>query len=276
MSKKSVPAPLFLPGGVLFLMLFVLPMAGLFIESIRYYEPGSIGSASDAPFTLANYRELLKASFAGFFWQTLRISFLASAVGISLAFPLAYWIARRLSPQWRMVAIGFFVTLMFLSVLVRTYALELTFGAAGPLGPFLRQLGVATNGRGYIGLLVGAGLLHYIIPMSTLTLLGTIQNVDPRLTEAAQVLGAPNWKAHLDSDAAALHARHSGCVSVRIHLLDQCFRDPDDPWQGPRPVHLKLDLHAVQRNRQLSKRCGNIGRIVLSGDAHRLRNDLSR
>ncbi|MGO4441069.1 ABC transporter permease [Rhizobium sp. RAF56] len=197
MSKKSVPAPLFLPGGVLFLMLFVLPMAGLFIESIRYYEPGSIGSASDAPFTLANYRELLKASFAGFFWQTLRISFLASAVGISLAFPLAYWIARRLSPQWRMVAIGFFVTLMFLSVLVRTYALELTFGAAGPLGPFLRQLGVATNGRGYIGLLVGAGLLHYIIPMSTLTLLGTIQNVDPRLTEAAQVLGAPNWKAHL-------------------------------------------------------------------------------
>ena len=82
MSKKSVPALLFLPGGVLFLMLFVLPMAGLFIESIRYYEPGSIGSASDAPFTLANYRELLKASFAGFFWQTLRISFLASAVGI--------------------------------------------------------------------------------------------------------------------------------------------------------------------------------------------------
>jgi putative spermidine/putrescine transport system permease protein len=80
---------------------------------------------------------------------------------------------------------------------VRTYALELTFGAAGPLRPLLLAAGIAPNGRGYIEFLVGAGLLHYIIPMSTLTLLGTIQNVDPRLTDAAQALGAPAWKAHL-------------------------------------------------------------------------------
>ena len=33
--------------------------------------------------------------------------------------------------------------------------------------------------------------------MATLTLLGTIQNVDPRLVDAAQALGAPGWKAHL-------------------------------------------------------------------------------
>ena len=92
---------------------------------------------------------------------------------------------------------GFLVTLMFLSVLVRTYALELTFGAAGPLRPLLLSLGISPNGRGYIETLVGAGLLHYIVPMATLTLLGTIQNVDPRLVDAAQALGAPGWKAHL-------------------------------------------------------------------------------
>ena len=33
--------------------------------------------------------------------------------------------------------------------------------------------------------------------MATLTLLGTVQNVDPRLLDAAQALGAPGWKAHL-------------------------------------------------------------------------------
>jgi len=195
--KQNTPSALYLPGGLLFLGLFVLPMAGLFIESLRFYEPGSIGSAADAPFTLDNYAELLKASFAGFLWQTVKVSLLASVVGIILAFPMAYWIARRLSPQWRSLALGFFVTLMFLSVLVRTYALELTFGATGPFGSILREIGIATNGRGYIQVLVAAGLLHYIIPMSTLTLLGTIQSVDPRLNEAAQVLGAPNWKAHL-------------------------------------------------------------------------------
>ena len=196
MNAKT-PGVLFLPGGALFLALFVLPMAGLFVESLRYYEPGSIGSAADAPLTLANYAELFKLSFVGFLVQTLRISLAASIAGVFLAFPLAYWIARRLSPSWRMIAVGFFVALMFLSVLVRTYALELTFGATGPLGPFLRDIGIATNGRPYIETLVGMGLLHYIIPMSVLTLLSTIQSVDPRLTDAAQVLGAPSWRAHL-------------------------------------------------------------------------------
>jgi putative spermidine/putrescine transport system permease protein len=173
-------------------------MAGLFIESFRLYVPGSIGSAADAPFTLNNYTELLTPSFAGFFYETLRISLLASLVGLLFSFPLAYWITRRLMPRWRAIAVGLFVTLMFLSVLVRTYALELTFGAIGPLRPLLLELGISPNGRAYIETLVGAGLLHYIVPMSTLTLLGTIQNVDPRLFDAAQVLGAPGWKAHLN------------------------------------------------------------------------------
>jgi ABC-type spermidine/putrescine transport system permease subunit I len=190
--------PLLLPAGAVFLGFFFLPMAGLFIESFRLYVPGSIGSAADAPFTLNNYRELLTPSFAGFFYETLRISVLASLVGLLFSFPLAYWITRRLSPHWRAIAVGLFVTLMFLSVLVRTYALELTFGAVGPLRPLLMELGISPNGRAYIETLVGAGLLHYIVPMSTLTLLGTIQNVDPRLFDAAQVLGAPGWKAHLN------------------------------------------------------------------------------
>ena len=190
--------PLLLPAGAVFLGFFFLPMAGLFIESFRLYVPGSIGSAADAPFTLNNYTELLTPSFAGFFYETLRISVLASLVGLLFSFPLAYWITRRLSPRWRAIAVGLFVTLMFLSVLVRTYALELTFGAVGPLRPLLMELGISPNGRAYIETLVGAGLLHYIVPMSTLTLLGTIQNVDPRLFDAAQVLGAPGWKAHLN------------------------------------------------------------------------------
>jgi len=189
--------PLLLPGGAVFLALFFLPMAGLFVESLRLYQPGSIGSSANAPFTIVNYTELATRSFAGFFLETLRISVLASLAGLVFAFPLAYWITRRLSPRWRAIAVGLFVTLMFLSVLVRTYALELTFGAVGPLRPLLLALGISPNGRGYIEVLVGGGLLHYIVPVATLTLLGTIQNVDPRLVDAAQALGAPGWKAHL-------------------------------------------------------------------------------
>lgn len=197
MNASRGPLPLLLPSGVVFLALFALPMAGLFVESFRFYEPGSIGSAADAPFTAANYVELISPSFFAFFLQTLRISLLASTFGILLSFPFAYWMARRLGLRWRTIALGFFITLMFLSVLVRTYALELTFGASGPLRSTLLALGIAPNGRNYIEFLVGLGLLHYIIPMSILTLFSNIQSVDPRLADAAQSLGAPAWIAHL-------------------------------------------------------------------------------
>ncbi|MFI4986493.1 MAG: ABC transporter permease [Alphaproteobacteria bacterium] len=195
-DRGSLPL-LLLPASAVFLGLFLLPMAGLFVESFRLYLPGSIGSAAGAPFTLANYAELLTPAFAGFFLETMRISLLASLAGLLFAFPLAYWITRRFTARWRAIAVGFFVTLMFLSVLVRTYALELTFGATGPLRPYLQSLGISPNGRVYIETLVGGGLLHYIVPLATLTLLGTIQNVDPRLVDAAQALGAPGWRAHL-------------------------------------------------------------------------------
>jgi ABC-type spermidine/putrescine transport system permease subunit I len=195
--KRGSSAILLAPGTAVFLSFFFVPLAGLFLESVRQFTPGSIGSAAQAPLTLATYAELLTPSFAGFFLDTMRISLLASFAGVLLAFPLAYWITRRLSPRWREIVIGSFVTLMFLSVLVRTYALELTLGAAGPLRPVLLGLGISPNSRGYIELLVAGGLLHYIVPMGTLTLLATIQNVDPRLFDAAQTLGAPGWKAHL-------------------------------------------------------------------------------
>ena len=190
-------AILLAPGAAVYLSFFFVPLAGLFQESLRQFTPGSVGSAAHAPLTLANYAELLTPSFAGFFLDTMRISLLAAFTGVVLAFPLAYWITRRLSPRGREVAIGVFVTLMFLSVLVRTYALELTLGAAGPLRPVLLGLGISPNSRGYIELLVAGGLLHYIVPMGTLTLLATVQNIDPRLFDAAQTLGASGWKAHL-------------------------------------------------------------------------------
>jgi ABC-type spermidine/putrescine transport system permease subunit I len=195
--KADGSFPLLLPAIAIYLGLFFLPLSWLLLESFRLYTPGGIGAAAGAPLTLANYAELLTPAFARFFLETMQISLLASLTGVLLAFPLAYWITRKLSARWRAIAVGFFVTLMFLSVLVRTYALELTFGAAGPLRPFLLALGISPNSRDYIAILVGAGLLHYIVPMATLTLLGTIQNVDPRLVDAAEALGAPAWKAHL-------------------------------------------------------------------------------
>jgi putative spermidine/putrescine transport system permease protein len=197
MNASNSDRMLLAPAVILYLALFVLPLIGLLSESLREYEPGHIGSAADAPFTLQNFKELSTFAFANFLWETLRISLLASAIGVLLAFPLSHWIVRELSSTARALVIGVLVVLMFLSVLVRTYALELTFGASGPFRPVLQAIGISANDRAYIEILVAAGLLHYIIPMSALTLLVTVQGVDPALCDASESLGAPRWKSHL-------------------------------------------------------------------------------
>ncbi|CAN7450233.1 ABC transporter permease subunit [Bosea sp. LjRoot9] len=185
------------PGLLLLFVIFALPLLGLALESLKQYVPGRVGSATDAPLTLENYRELATPSFAGVLYETFKLSAAAALTGLLAAFPLAYCIVRRFSPRQRAACIGLLVMLVLLSMLVRTYALELAFGSVGIARPLLLALGISPTSRWYIETLVGAGLLHAIVPICTLTLLGTIQNIDPRLCDAAQSLGAPAWKAHL-------------------------------------------------------------------------------
>ena len=202
-SPIAIPAPprttliLLAPGLLLLFAIFALPLFGLVLESLKQYVPGRVGSAVNAPLTLENYRELATPSFAGVLYETFKLSAAASLVGLLAAFPLAYCIVRRFSPRQRAACIGLLVMLVLLSMLVRTYALELAFGSVGVARPLLLALGISPTSRWYTETLVAAGLLHAIVPMCTLTLLGTIQNIDPRFCDAAQSLGAPAWKAHL-------------------------------------------------------------------------------
>jgi putative spermidine/putrescine transport system permease protein len=190
-------ALLLVPGLGIFMVLLVMPLANVVEESFRLFVPGRIGAAKDAPYTLFNYAELAHRSYVYYFVETVRFGLVSSLIGLAIAFPMAYAVARQPSALVRKLAVGFLIGMMFLSTLVRVYALQLTFGPTGIARPLSGLLGMSMNGRPYTELLVILGLLHYLIPISAITLLGTIQNVNPRLAEAAQALGAPRWRAHL-------------------------------------------------------------------------------
>ena len=190
-------APLLGPASLALSLGFVLPLINLAAESFRLFTPGRVGSVAGAPLTFDNYGELATPSFVGVLFETFWIGALAAAIGLVIAFPLAYLIVRRLSSGWRTLCLGFMITLVLLSVLVKTYALELTLGSVGIMRPFMIHLGLSMNSRGYIEGVVVAGLVHAIVPVAVLTLIGAIQTIDPRLVDAAQSLGAPAWKAHL-------------------------------------------------------------------------------
>lgn len=188
---------LLLPAVAVFVLLLVSPMLIVLNESFRTFEPGRIGALEGAPLTIENYAELLLPAYVRYFSQTYFLALCASVLAVVIAFPIAYYIARNASSRVRKVWISTLIGLMFLSSLVRIYGIQLTFSSVGILAPIMSVLGVNMNGNLYINVVIVGGLLQYAIPLSILVLIGAILNLNPRLTEAAQSLGASAFQSHL-------------------------------------------------------------------------------
>jgi ABC-type spermidine/putrescine transport system permease subunit I len=188
---------LLLPGLLVLLACFVLPILNVAEKSFRRFTPADIFGSSRLPYTFQNYLITFNSVYLDYLLDMIWIGAVATVLSIALAFPVAYFVARRPSGPLRTTILAFLITFLFLSVLVRVYSLELTFGTVGLGGPLSSALGLSTTGRTYSELLVIVGLMHHGIPLSALLLIGAIQNVNPRLAEAAQALGASRWRAHL-------------------------------------------------------------------------------
>ena len=188
---------LLIPVALVVVLLLGLPLLLILDESVREFTPGQVGSAFDARLTFENYAELFAPAYAGFFFTTYLLAFVSAVLSVLIAFPIAYYVVRTAGPGMRGLIVGLLVMLLFLSALVRVYSIELTFGTVGLSRPLLTALSVNMNSRLYLEVLVVLGLLHWTIPISALTLIGTVQNVNPRLVEAATSLGASHARAHL-------------------------------------------------------------------------------
>lgn len=178
------------PACIVLLGLLAVPLFNLFNESFRQFVPGFIGAKPGAPYTLENYAELLNPAYRFYFVETFWLGFLASCLALFFAYPIAYRVARSTSAFERRALITLLVAMVFLGTLVRVYAVLLALGPAGFGRTISGILGVTLNSLFYTEFMVIAGLLHFTIPMAALALLGTIQSINPKLSEAAQALGA--------------------------------------------------------------------------------------
>jgi ABC-type spermidine/putrescine transport system permease subunit I len=208
------------PAVVLMVVLLVAPLLTIANESFKSYVPGRIGGVGDFHFTFANYADMLAPAYLEYFGQTLRIGFEATLLGLALGYPIAYLVARQRSQWVRKALLTFLFSMLFMSILVRVYALLLTFGSVGMLRNTASILGYSPNSFGFTEILVIAGLLHVIVPMIALTLVGTIQNINPSLEAAALVLGAPRWKTFL---AVTLPLSSRGIMSAFLIAYTLCI-----------------------------------------------------
>jgi putative spermidine/putrescine transport system permease protein len=219
--RAAIGAGLLLgPGLLVLLVLLFLPLLNVAYESLLQYVPGKIGGSREAPLTLDNYATLFHPVYLDYLLNMIWSASIATVAGILMAYPIAYLIARTRIHPLRLSLIGLLVGLLFLSALVRVYSLQLSFGSVG-LGRILASMmGVTANSRSYAEFLVVIGLMHHSIPLAGLMMIGTIQNINPRLLEAAQALGAPLWRAHfsitLPLSAPGLISAFFVCYTINL------------------------------------------------------------
>lgn len=182
------------PALVIMLPLLLGPLFVLVHESFKPHVAGRLGGDDNAALTLANYAEIAGPEYARYFLDTFRIGLVATSLALLLGYPMAHFVARRASAPVRRVLIGGLVGTLFLSLIVRIYAIAMTFGPLGPLSRFGSLFGVAPTSPDGAEMMVVLGLLNTTMPLVALTLIGTIQNINPRLEDAALSLGAPYWK----------------------------------------------------------------------------------
>jgi ABC-type spermidine/putrescine transport system permease subunit I len=194
MKRMNLTAAMLWPTLIIIVPLLLGPLFVLLHESFKPHVAGRVGGDDAAALTLANYADIAGPEYARYFLDTFRIGLIATAFALLLGYPMAHFIVRRASPTARRFLTGGLIGTLFLSLIVRIYAISMTFGPLGPLAGLSRLIGIPASSPDGAELMVVLGLLNTTMPLVALTLIGTIQNINPRLEDAALSLGAPRWK----------------------------------------------------------------------------------
>ena len=191
--KGFTPYLLLAPGILWLAIFFLIPLAFLGYESLQS------GSFPNFEFTwefsnfsngIRDYHEQIVRSFmyAG----------ISTVACLLLAYPLVYWIAFRAGP-WRNLFLLFIVAPFFVTYLVRTLAWLNILADEGPVVGILRSIHVlGPDGRLLAtSFAVVSGITYNFLPFMALPIYVSLEQIDPRLLEAAKDLYASSTQAFL-------------------------------------------------------------------------------
>jgi spermidine/putrescine transport system permease protein len=191
--RGATPYLLLAPGILWLAIFFLIPLGFLGYQSLQS------GIFPDFKFTweFSNFSE----GISDYHTQLLR-SFLYAGIAtvacLVLAYPLVYWIAFRAGP-WRNLFLLFIIAPFFVTYLVRTLAWLNILADQGPVVGILRDLHIlAPDGRLLATTFaVVAGITYNFFPFMALPLYVSLEQIDPRLLEAAKDLYASPTQAFL-------------------------------------------------------------------------------
>jgi spermidine/putrescine transport system permease protein len=191
--KGVVPYLLLSPGMLWLGIFFLIPLVYLGYTSLQsgifpnFEFSWEFSNYSDA---ISDYHEQLIRSFV--------YAGIATLACLLLAYPLVYWIAFRAGP-WRNLFLLAIVAPFFVTYLVRTLAWLNILADEGPVVSFLQWTHVLGEDDRLLAttFAVISGITYNFFPFMALPLYVSLEQIDPRLLEAAKDLYASSTQAFL-------------------------------------------------------------------------------
>jgi spermidine/putrescine transport system permease protein len=192
--KGLTPYLLLLPGIVWLALFFVAPLGFLGYQSL---ETGTFDTGYTFDWAFSNYWDAVR-DYHEQFVRSFVYAGIATVLALLVSYPLVYWIAFR-AGRWKNVFLILIVAPLFVTYLVRTLAWLNILADEGPVVGFLRDIHVlgADEGLLFTSLAVVAGITYNFFPFMALPLYVSLEQIDPRLLEAAKDLYASPTQAFL-------------------------------------------------------------------------------
>src|SRR5690349_10652463 len=204
------------PSVAVFLGLLVMPI--LVVLVLSFGERAEAGGYQ-AAFTFAQYANL-PARWAAF-RNTLTLAPLGTIICLLAAYPLAYYLAVKVSARNRLLLLILVIVPFWTSFLIRTYAWIFILGGKG-LPALLDLIGIADVRLINTPFAVLVGIVYGYLPLMVFPIFVSLEKLDKRLLEASEDLGANPWgtfrQVTLPLSAPGVI---TGCMLVLILLMGE-------------------------------------------------------
>jgi spermidine/putrescine transport system permease protein len=194
-------------------ILVILPNFTMLESSFRpYLAQADEGGPLDF-YSFANYGKILgnevDFSIFGFvvptpvrvkvFLLTIFYSALVTVITFALAYPLAFYLAKIVSPKSLPTLFLLLFVPLWVSEILRSFAWWIILALKGPLNFVLMNLGIIDSEIRWIAGFspVVIGLVYTYVLFMVFPLYNALQSLDSNQIEAAEDLGSPWWRTHL-------------------------------------------------------------------------------
>ena len=192
--RRLTPYLLLAPGLAWLAAFFIAPLGLLAYQSLQ---SGTFDFGYEFDWEFYNYWDAI-SRYDQHLVRSFLYAGLATVLALVVSYPLAYWIAFR-GGRWKNLFLLAIIAPFFVTYLIRTLAWQNILADQGTVVSLLRDLHVlGADGRILAtSTAVVTGITYNFLPFMALPLYVALEQIDPRLIEAAQDLYASRVKAFL-------------------------------------------------------------------------------